>query len=275
MYYTAIYGHRYFLKAFEGGSAKAAFNMANACLQQEVVDPDRDRMKMIPNFASELHVATKPPHIQAALYWYDIAGRMGLQRGWLNCGLILAGNQGIQTSNQDKSSHSSSEDLIHALRYLQATYRLDPSSEIATAAASAHQTISEVIAFHDLSSDKLIAVFTYGTLSNHSNTNTAHLLRLWTNAIGHITTFNASFVRARGSIDDRIRGHLLDATVELRNIVDSHDGEISDLQRHLALDNLQDMLGPLAGKDDTYVTFAALYAEKMALSKYCYNNFAR
>jgi hypothetical protein len=49
---------------------------------------------------------------------------------------------------------------------------------------------------------------------------------------------------------------------------------LNNVQIYIALDNIQDMIGPLAGKDNNFAYLAGVYSEAYALTHYCYNNYA-
>mmetsp|Transcript_25396 Transcript_25396/g.35611 ORF Transcript_25396/g.35611 Transcript_25396/m.35611 type:complete len:385 (+) Transcript_25396:2-1156(+) len=84
--------------------------------------------------------------------------------------------------------------------------------------------------------------------------------------------FNNTFISTSGGVQDP--NSMEQAASALRKLWESSSTNLSPLQRHLVLDNMNVMLGLLAGLDDAYLPMAAGYAEAQALSPYCWDQHA-
>lgn len=93
---------------------------------------------------------------------------------------------------------------------------------------------------------------------------------LWREGVVALEEYDQLFRSTSGAVDAQVQQVMERAVRYLRSLFDQFESQLSELQLHLVLDNLQDVLGPLAGKRDEYVAPAAHYAEKMAFSALCY-----
>jgi hypothetical protein len=115
---------------------------------------------------------------------------------------------------------------------------------------------------------ELADLFIFGAYHEISN----DVRDLWTTAVTALMDFNKTFVETSGRKQDKVQ--MSKAAQALKKILTGHKGELSELQIYLVLDNLNDMLGPLAAKGDEYIKEAAKYAETLALTKLCYDRYA-
>eukprot|EP00957_Ditylum_brightwellii_P004564 347140-Ditylum_brightwellii.AAC.1 len=92
------------------------------------------------------------------------------------------------------------------------------------------------------------------------------------NAVDHLLQFNEMCVATDGHDQDTIQ--MKGAAKYLRDIVQQHSDSLSSLQLYLVLDNLNDMLGPLAGLDNSYVSDAAKHTLQLASTELCIGKYA-
>jgi hypothetical protein len=207
-----------------------------------------------------------------ALQWFKIAGANNHQGALYNCGLIYA--QGLSNDPNDPSV-----DLISALEYFRLSYLTTDSTSssslaIKDAALKSHSIISDKIVTtsnHDFS---LLKRLWYASSLNLPSNNTSHINRIFDQAIDLLVQFNEIFVTSQGSLTNSSRLMMLDITNLLGSLVENHLQELNNVQIYVALDNINDMIGPLAGKTNDYVHLAGIYAEALMVSHYCYNKYA-
>jgi hypothetical protein len=190
-----------------------------------------------------------------ALQYFKQAGENLHHASLYNAGLLLA----------QKS------DWVGALAYLRggATLHLShpkyAQDSMTKLSVEAYNLVSEQAADAEMTIKESADVFLYGSLDESPPED---LEKLWTDAAIALVQFNTSFVETNGGSQDAKA--MTRVVLALRSIWEKHSSILTSLQAYLVLDNMNDMLGPLAGLDDAYVAMAAGYAEALAVSPYCY-----
>ena len=169
-------------------------------------------------------------------------------------------------------------DWIGALAYLKAAATLSQSypseyisNETTESSKQAYNIISERLSREELTVVQAADIFLYGSLQDLSD----EAESLWSQAVMGLVRFNQTFVDTNGQVQDE--GAMKEVANALRLLWETYGskGLLSNLQTYILLDNMNDMLGPLAGLDDAYVPMAAGYAEALAtLSIYCWEHYA-
>ena len=197
-----------------------------------------------------------------ALDYFKIAANQGHQGALYNCGLIYA--EGLSNNNL-------SIDLVTALEYFKMAYiNSDTSSSslaIKDAALKSHTLICErlvAISNHDFT---IIKKFWYASsLSNIRSNNIDYIEVTFNKSIELLSQFNEIFIHSKGSLTNESRSLMHEITNLLGSLVEKHLDDLNNVQIYLALDNVQDMIGPLAGKDNNFVYLAGVYAEVSHIS---------
>ena len=165
-------------------------------------------------------------------------------------------------------------DLVGGLAYFHTAARLHimydevADKGLTRMSEEAHAVVAATAAYADLSIQQVADVFIFGSLDELSS----QVESMWTEAVTHLIAFNETFVATNGA--DQDEASMRKAAGALKSIADAHSHELSDLQLFLVLDYLNDMLGPLAGLDDSYVPDAARFAEALALCNLCRARYA-
>jgi len=120
----------------------------------------------------------------------------------------------------------------------------------------------------DISQQRLL--FPHATLNGIEQA----IMGLWDTGIDSMTRFNNSFITQKGVLNPDMKMHLVTAADSFIHLIDDYSVQLHPLQTLLILENLQDILGTLTGKNDTYVPTAAKYIELLAKNEYCYNKYA-
>lgn len=216
-----------------------------------------------------------------ALLYYQQAGE-SLHHASLYQACVILGqgtsseeSQMIETG-QALSTEFVQRDLVGALAYCQAAATF-PSEfpdvayeeQVVEVAKQALEVFYNTIASsNDLSLTQIANIFLFGSHSRLCDEAT----ELWTKAVLSLIQFNATFVETDGSVQDE--GLMKEIYHNLKNLLEKHEEQLSDLQVYLALDNINDFLGPLAGLNDGYLLDAASFAESLAFTKLCYKMYA-
>lgn len=224
-------------------------------------------------------LATKSP--ARALKYFTKAGQQGHHSSLYNAGLILA--EGLSPTDEMLLQAGAvsmddyvKEDILGALAYFQAaatlheTFPEDAEEKITDVARTAHGITCRKASQRELTTRESADAFMFGTLA--PSVLEGELERLWREAIGSLTKFNDTFVRTEGSVQDE--SSMKSAAAALSRIANDYGATLSELQTYLVLDNLNDMLGPLAGLDEKYVADAARRAEELASSTLCMEQYA-
>ena len=209
------------------------------------------------------YTTEKGTNPQLALHYFMQAGENGPHHASLyNAGRLMA----------------EQSDWVGALAYLRAAATLGEThppeyiTEATTQSAlQAYEIVSEQIAREELTVKQVADVFIYGSLQDLPEKE----VTIWSQAVMALVQFNQTFVETSGQTQDS--DAMNQAAEALRVLWETYgkSGKLSKLQTYLLLDNMNDMLGPLAGLDDAYVPMAAGYAEALAtLSQYCYDQYA-
>jgi TPR repeat protein len=214
-----------------------------------------------------------------ALEYFQQAGEQGHHSSLYNACHIMANGisqEYAELNAQGKvmASEFVERDLIGSLAYCHAAVTLHENypeladDHITNISLQAMEVLYNTVVMSDLSIREVADAFIFG--SNQSLSQDA--LELWTDAVSSLIRFNETFVDTNGSHQDE---QLMIAIYRnLKLLLENHGSNLSDLQIYLALDNLNDFLGPLAGLNDTYLEDAAIYAERLAFSSLCMNRFA-
>ena len=225
----------------------------------ELVQYLANEQSHVPSMAKMGNRLAAEGNTPAALNYFQMAGENGPHHASLyNAGNILA-----QTN-----------DWVGALAYLKAGATLHathPSfaSEATTRVSTeAFEIVSERIAKSELSLRESADIFLYASL--HDLPTEAE--DMWKGAVMSMIRFNDTFVETDGGVQDPVA--MSGAVKSLRTLWESYSPVLSNLQGYLVLDHMNDMLGPLSGLDEKYVPMAAGYAEALATSQYCIEQFA-
>mmetsp|Transcript_10302 Transcript_10302/g.14401 ORF Transcript_10302/g.14401 Transcript_10302/m.14401 type:complete len:670 (-) Transcript_10302:129-2138(-) len=224
-----------------------------------------------------------PPHLKrstsAALHYYQKAGEHGHHSSLYNAGRLLARGMteedaaAIQ-SGEARPADFISVDLVGAMAYLQAAatlhmhYPEDTDESLTPLSIQSHGVVSASAAHADLTLRQMADAFIFGTLSEVND----NVDELWRDAVDHLIKFNDTFVATEGRVQDPV--HMKGAAKFLHEIVHKHSDSLSSLQLYLALDNLNDMLGPLSGLDESYLPDAAKYALQLSSIELCMERYA-
>ena len=204
-----------------------------------------------------------------AFHWYSAGAREGHQGSMYNCGLLLAEGVRREEVAEAVEGRYLEPDPLNALQLFQHAYLMSgtarySSAAVTEAAATAHRVLSDTIAFFPLELDDLRAVWHAGSLIVPSE----YVASLFEDAWGCLRRFTDCFSAHNGEVGS-CREDMRLAVRYLGELVETHSAELSHLQLYLALDRLQDMIGPLAGETDRLAAAAGRYAEALALSHYC------
>lgn len=168
-------------------------------------------------------------------------------------------------------------DLVGSLAYCHAAVTLHENypelaeDHITKVSLQAMEVLYNTVVMSDLSIREVADAFIFGCTSTKQSLS-QDALELWTGAVTSLLRFNETFVETNGSHQDEQL--MMTIYRNLKLLVENHGPNLSDLQMYLALDNLNDFLGPLAGLNDTYLEDAAIYAERLAFSSLCVNSYA-
>ena len=193
-----------------------------------------------------------------ALYWFQKAGGQGEHASLYNAGLILTEGMSSEDIEDVEAGRRKREDYIQAdlvggLAYFHTAARLhlqysDTAHESLTMLSKeAHAVVAESAAYADLTIVQVADVFMFGSLEDVEDEVGAK----WRRAVEHLTAFNSSFVASAGQTQDAAA--MRAGAAALIALVEEDASVLSDMQMFLSLDYLNDMLGPLAALDDSYV----------------------
>jgi hypothetical protein len=218
-----------------------------------------------------------------ALRWFKVGALGGHQGSMYNIGLLLAQGTPFTVAvtapdHADEVPGYFNADPVGALEWFKAAYAesLTPGANakvteaVTEASRQAHAVMCDTIAPLALDIAQLGRVWPAASLLPPNSA----AQELWAAGWAAVRGFNDSFVRTNGAIDEDARAHLLAAVDALGALVEHHAGALSPLQLYLSLDNLQEMIGPLAGKDDAWAAQAGKVSEALAISHYCRGRFA-
>lgn len=254
----------FFREAAAKGSASGAFNVGNAYSQGNPWGVEKSS--------------------EDAFKWYRVAGLGGHAKALYNCGILLTGEL--------------KWDPLSALEYLRSSFlsamrqnENNKNSELIEAASLAHSMMSEAVSKLSLSSDDLARAWRAGSLQEDFPAEST-VEMLWNKGLNSLRSFNQSFIARKGAMTEALRDHLQISVAAFGEIIESHASVLGALQGHVVLDNLQDMIGPLAGagggessnprgtlqsdgKRNKFIELAARYAEAYALSPLCIKRVAK
>jgi len=280
------------------GDVGALYNMSILLVQQKIALFEHDKnlpvaLKVLHHLADEMeHVKAQftlarvytvgiDPHLRKstsnALRYYQLAGDQGHHSSLYNAGYILA--TGIVTNENTSYINSSDDDIVpkdlvasfaylHAAATLHLKYPEDSEPHITEASKMALSTLIKSIPDLTISIRELADLFIFGTYHETSD----NVRQLWIDAVTALIEFNATFVDTNGRKQDEMQ--MRKAVEALKVILTDHKKELSELQEYLVLDNLNDMIGPLAAKGGEFILEAGNYAEALALTKLCYDRYA-
>ena len=204
-----------------------------------------------------------------AFHWYSEGAKLGHQGSMYNCGLLLAEGVRREEVAAAVDGRYLEPDPLTALEFFQHAYQMAntthfSSSTVTEAAAMAHRVLSDTVALFPLELEDLRRVWLAGGLLPPPETATSLFEEAW----GCLRRFRDCFSAREGEISG-CREDMRRAVRLLGELVEKHSADLSHLQLYLALDRLQDMIGPLAGESDGLAASAGRYAEALALSHYC------
>lgn len=166
---------------------------------------------------------------------------------------------------------------VPALAYVRAAATLgsthpDAVTESLTeTCVQAYEIMMQQLSQQTLSIQQTADIFLYANLHNFPPDG-SNEIQYWTNAVMALNSFNRTFSESDGQ--EQNQEDMMAAFSNLHQIWESSSTELSALQAYLLLQQANDMLGMLAGLDDTYIPVAAGYAEALALSPFCYQHAA-
>ena len=220
---------------------------------------------------AEGYGVTRSP--RQALRWFKTASDGGYQGATYNCGLLLA-----EEDRDAQEDERVPQDVVSAFEYFHLAYSMRSLGApaivtVATteAAEQAYETFSDIFAVESWGFDQLSRIFEVGNLQTVLDEGAT---RRWRDGLDQLQLFNDGFASGAGVVNEDRRRELQAVLHEWSQILELHNGRLSKLQRHLILDNLQDVIGPLAGKDDAFIVKAAELAEALATSEYCWEKYA-
>ena len=204
-----------------------------------------------------------------ALKWFKVAALGGHQGSMYNIGLLFATGvpyvvAALAPDEADSIEGYFNADPIAALEWFKTAYGefLKPAGmvteSVTDAAEQAHSVMCDTIAPMTLDLDMLGRVWPAGSLGEIDR----DAMDLWEEGLAAVRRFNESFVSNRGIVSTAAREHLMMAVQALGSLVEQYGpgsakkvvattnpspSRLSELQLYLALDNLQEMIGPLAG----------------------------
>lgn len=91
----------------------------------------------------------------------------------------------------------------------------------------------------------------------------------WMEAAKALDRFNRTFTESDGQ--EQNQDDMVTAFKNLHKLWETSSTQLSPLQAFILLQHINDMLGMLAGLDDSYIPAAAGYSEALALSPFCYS----
>lgn len=224
-----------------------------------------DEKTHVPSMAKLGHKHAEGGQPRQALHYFQLAAEYGPHHASLyNAGHILA----------QENAELNTPDWVGALAYLRAGATLHLTApgyaqeSTTKVSMDAYEIVSQQVANSELSLKQSADVFLYGSLHDLP----LEAESMWKEAVKHLIRFNDTFVGTEGSVQD---GTAMSKAVQsLRSLWESYSPVLSKLQMHLVLDHMNDMLGPLSGLDDKYVPMAGGYAEALATSPYCVEQYA-
>jgi hypothetical protein len=197
--------------------------------------------------------------ISKAVHYYQKAGANGHHASLYNTGLLLF-------------EAAQPPDLVGAIAYFHAaatlhdTYPELEDPKMSVIATQAHEKVSIAAATAvDLTIREVADIFVYGVLKIELDNKVE---KLWRESVSAQMAFNETFVESRGA--ERDIEQLKKAEQALSKLIDSHTKKMTNLQLYLALDNLNDVLGPLVEDDVSYLPEAARRAEALLSSPMCW-----
>ena len=210
-----------------------------------------------------------------ALKWFKIAALGGHQGSMYNIGLLFATGvpyvvAALAPDKADSVDGYFNADPIAALEWFKTAYDefLKPAGmvteSVTDASEQAHSVMCDTIAPMSLDLDMLGRVWPASSLGEMD----VGAMDLWEQGLAAVKRFNESFVSNNGVVGTEAREHLLAAVRALGSLVEQYGpgsskkvaavgintnaspspSQLSELQLYLALDNLQEMIGPLAGR---------------------------
>eukprot|EP00557_Chaetoceros_sp_GSL56_P009568 CAMPEP_0176492862 /NCGR_PEP_ID=MMETSP0200_2-20121128/9243_1 /TAXON_ID=947934 /ORGANISM="Chaetoceros sp., Strain GSL56" /LENGTH=512 /DNA_ID=CAMNT_0017890489 /DNA_START=1344 /DNA_END=2882 /DNA_ORIENTATION=- len=214
-----------------------------------------------------------------ALEYFQRAGEQGHHASLYNSCHVMANGiseeyAALIAQGKSMASEFVERDLVGSFAYCHAAVTLHENypeladDHITNVSLQAMEVLYNTVVMSDLTIREVADAFIFG--SNHSLSQ--DVLELWTDAVTLLIQFNETFVETNGSHQDEQL--MMSIYRNLKILVEDHGSNLSNLQMYLALDNLNDFLGPLAGLNDTYLEDAAIYAERLAFSSLCMNRFA-
>ena len=223
------------------------------------------------------------PSPRQALYWFKLAAAANDSAAAYNSGLLLASGHNANDPSAASVAFENrvAADLVTALEYFRlAREHAVAGSQTETDATQAHGVVCDALA--RLPTDALSMRRLWRASSPlPPPAAAAELNRIFSVGVEALSSFNSSFAASQGAMRPSTLSLAASVVDSFGLLVDSHAADLSPLQLHLLLDALQDMIGPLAGKEggagrELVLTIrAARYAEAFALSHYCRGHYAR
>ena len=162
---------------------------------------------------------------------------------------------------------------IPALAYIRAAATLGESNPQAVTESltetclTAYEIMMQQLSQQTLSIQESADVFLYANIHDFPPDGSDEA-NLWTNAVMALDSFNRTFSESDGQ--NQNQEDMMTAFANLHKLWETSSTKLSPLQAYILLQQANDMLGMLAGLDDSYIPAAGGYSEALALSPYCY-----
>lgn len=269
---------QFFFAAAQKGHVRATYNLGNAFAQGK---------------------GTLPASPKQALHWFSLAAEANDPFAAYNCGILLAKGSDL-TSTIDSSqlipahpllalenlqrslalaqSQSQSSDTKQALLAAQ-VYSQASLEKLMVETRTAIDVLCDTIAHMPLDVAAMRRLWTSSSISSNSINPNHSIYRTFTAGLAALAEFNVTFAATQGAINAPAIASMTAVVNSFGSLVDQHTSLLSPLQTHMLLNSLQDMLGPLSGKEASSGTMwftvkAAVYAEAFAMSFYCRGRYA-
>eukprot|EP00977_Amphora_coffeiformis_P022382 scaffold10856_cov229-Amphora_coffeaeformis.AAC.33 len=132
---------------------------------------------------------------------------------------------------------------------------------------AAYEIMMQQLSQQTLSIQQSADVFLYSNLHDFPPDGSDQA-NLWRNAVMALDSFNRTFSESDGQ--NQNKEDMMTTFSNLHKLWETSSTQLSALQAYILLQHANDMLGMLAGLDDSYIPAAAGYSEALALSPYCY-----
>jgi hypothetical protein len=234
-----------------------------------------------------------PKSIHQAFHWFNKGASYNDTASLYNCGLVITQYlQNIEKTEKDDFDYNEFDneqnsileelDIIDALSFFKNAHLLSKNSSssslesVSSAARIAYDiTISNILTLPLINMLPNVKRLFQIELETNVKKDQSLIMNLFIKGLHHFQCFRNYFEHFSGKNDINAQLYLKQSFHSWYNLLISSDDHLTDVQLHLLLDNLQDIAGPLSALDDMYTLKASILAEKYAISKYCYDDYAQ